>query len=285
MLKIKFIAIISVVFILGNSMAVHADKYGIDQTAGDAGLPKIADVPTALGNVLGVALSMVAVVFFVLMLYSGIMWMIARGNEEKEEKAKETIIGAVIGMIVIMLSYSLTTFVFKGTTGGTITKTPAFDMSMDGKYCVMKDKPTVCTQINGDEKNCVSSVGIFSTEAQCGSALKGSPTGVAAGKCVSSISPGAIDQKLQTILCNYAISKSTPDTIEDDCNNKAKTDDGMNLCEYNLNGVNGLHCILSAHIDLNSICASVAENNCNDKYEYKLASSQYGGIAGICEWK
>jgi len=51
------------------------------------------------------------VIFFVLTLYSGILWMISGGNAENLKKAKSILIHAVIGLIVIMLSYGLTQFI------------------------------------------------------------------------------------------------------------------------------------------------------------------------------
>ena len=99
---------------------VLADGYGLDKTAEAAGL-KSADLTVLVGNIIGSALSLVGVVFFILMLYGGFVWMIARGKEEKVNKAKDTITAAVIGLIIVFASYALTDFIFKsldGQTGG-----------------------------------------------------------------------------------------------------------------------------------------------------------------------
>ena len=91
---------------------VLADGYGLDKTAEAAGL-KSADLTVLVGNIIGSALSLVGVVFFILMLYGGFVWMIARGKEEKVNKAKDTITAAVIGLIIVFASYALTDFIFK----------------------------------------------------------------------------------------------------------------------------------------------------------------------------
>ena len=49
-----------------------------------------------------------ALVFFGLMVYSGIVWMTARGEEDRITKARETIIAAVIGLIVVVSAYAVT---------------------------------------------------------------------------------------------------------------------------------------------------------------------------------
>ncbi len=68
-------------------------------------------LPKLIGQIIGYALSFVGVVFFVLSVYGGFLWMTARGNSERTEKGKETIIAAAIGVIIIVGSYALTRFV------------------------------------------------------------------------------------------------------------------------------------------------------------------------------
>jgi heme/copper-type cytochrome/quinol oxidase subunit 2 len=88
-------------------------QFGLQETAGAAGLAKYGgSVPVLVGNVIGAALSMVSVIFFALMIYGGIRYMIARGNEEDTKKAINTIWAAVIGILIVLASYAITTFVF-----------------------------------------------------------------------------------------------------------------------------------------------------------------------------
>ena len=70
------------------------------------------DLPTLLGQVLGAALSFAGVIFFLLMIYGGILWMTARGNEQQTTKALDIIMAAVIGLVIVLGSYALVTFVF-----------------------------------------------------------------------------------------------------------------------------------------------------------------------------
>ena len=54
-------------------------------------------------------LSLLAVIF---VLYGGITWMTAAGNDEKVMKAKKILTASVIGLTIILLSWALITFVF-----------------------------------------------------------------------------------------------------------------------------------------------------------------------------
>lgn len=90
---------------------VLADDYGLSDTAQAAELDTSTELPTLIGNIIGTGLSMIGVIFFALMVYGGILWMTARGNEEISKKASNTIIAAVIGIIIVLSSYAITNFV------------------------------------------------------------------------------------------------------------------------------------------------------------------------------
>ncbi len=64
-----------------------------------------------IGTVIQAFLGVLGVVFLALMVYAGYLWMTARGEEEKVTKAKDTIMRAVIGLIIVIGSYAITYFV------------------------------------------------------------------------------------------------------------------------------------------------------------------------------
>lgn len=106
-----------------------ADSYGIDAAATAAKLPKQvagqSSVTGVVGSVVAVGLSMISIVFFILILYAGFTWMIARGNAEAVEKSKGIIEGAVIGLIIVMAAYAITRFVFSSLDSGAPEAAPA----------------------------------------------------------------------------------------------------------------------------------------------------------------
>ena len=77
-----------------------------------ADLKKHKDPATFIGNVLKVVLTILNTVFFILMIYAGILWMTAKGDETQAKKARDTIIAAVIGVILVLASYGIVRFIF-----------------------------------------------------------------------------------------------------------------------------------------------------------------------------
>lgn len=71
----------------------------------------ITDIPSAIGKIVGALLSFIGVVFLILMIYGGLTWMLARGNEQEVEKAKNLIIAAVIGLIIVLSAYAITSYI------------------------------------------------------------------------------------------------------------------------------------------------------------------------------
>jgi TRAP-type C4-dicarboxylate transport system permease small subunit len=67
----------------------------------------------SLNNVINIILSLLGIVFVILMIYGGITYMLARGNEEQTKKAKSLITQAIIGLFIVLAAYAITFFVFK----------------------------------------------------------------------------------------------------------------------------------------------------------------------------
>ncbi len=94
----------------------EAVRSGLSNTQDIVKLPE-TPVLTILGSVIGVVLSFVGVLFLILMIYGGLLWMTARGNEQQITKAKDLIIAAIIGIVIVMSAYAITAFVGGALTG------------------------------------------------------------------------------------------------------------------------------------------------------------------------
>ena len=90
---------------------------GLDQTAGAVTAFKNQPIPTEnfiqsrAGKIIGVVLSFVGVLFLIMMIFAGIMWMTAQGNEQRVTKAKDLLINSIIGIVIVFAAYAITTFV------------------------------------------------------------------------------------------------------------------------------------------------------------------------------
>ena len=91
------------------------DETGLDATGQEAYGELIDDQD--LGGYIGSRvitplLSLVGLIFLLLMIYAGFLWMTAAGNETQVGKAKNIMTAAVIGTIIIAAAYAITNFVF-----------------------------------------------------------------------------------------------------------------------------------------------------------------------------
>lgn len=99
-------------------VAVYAD-FGLGTTAGTAGLTQYGDsLQASIGTVVGALLSLIGVIFFVMILYGGIMWMTSAGNQDLVKKSLNTVISAAIGLIVVLSAYAITSFVLESVGPG-----------------------------------------------------------------------------------------------------------------------------------------------------------------------
>jgi TRAP-type C4-dicarboxylate transport system permease small subunit len=85
----------------------------LEITARAAGFPDPKTIPEIIGAIINSFLSLLGVIFLCLIIYGGFLWMTSGGNETKVYRAKEVLRNAIIGLIIIMASYSITSFVIK----------------------------------------------------------------------------------------------------------------------------------------------------------------------------
>ncbi len=145
----------------------HADDYGLSATANASGIAQRypSDIPTLIGNVIGTALSMIAVIFFILMVYGGFLWMTAHGDSGQVDKAKDTIVAAIIGIIVVLASYAITNFVFSASSGAGAT--PTANGGASKTYCLdssLQDPGYVCGE---SAQACPQGILSFNDPAAC----------------------------------------------------------------------------------------------------------------------
>jgi len=75
-----------------------------------------------IADIIETILGFLGVIFVILIIYAGFLWMTAGGNEEKIKKAKGLITNATIGLLIVLAAYTITHFVikyiFEATGGG-----------------------------------------------------------------------------------------------------------------------------------------------------------------------
>lgn len=65
-----------------------------------------------IGRIIKIVLQVVGSIALLVFVYGGIMWMTARGNAERTQRAIKTIVWGALGVAVILASYTLVKFIF-----------------------------------------------------------------------------------------------------------------------------------------------------------------------------
>lgn len=118
-LFIFFIILFSLTSIISITSPFSAQAYnfnedsGINISAGKAGFVignEAESVNSIIGLAISIILGLVGVLFLGLIILSGIRWMTAQGNEEKINKAKDSLINSLIGLIIALAAYAISYF-------------------------------------------------------------------------------------------------------------------------------------------------------------------------------
>ena len=100
----------------GKAMSVYAeDKTAVEQGAEAAratGMPSdlIGD-NGVFGRITNVILLIVGIVSVVMLIYGGLRYILSGGDSKKVTDAKNTILYAIIGLIISLLAYAIVNFV------------------------------------------------------------------------------------------------------------------------------------------------------------------------------
>jgi hypothetical protein len=89
-----------------NSSSVY--KFGADTGT---------DIGTAIAQVVQFVFVLAVILALGFLVYGGIRWLTSGGDKEGVEKARNTIIAAIVGLIIIFLSYVILNFVLYFLTG------------------------------------------------------------------------------------------------------------------------------------------------------------------------
>ncbi len=77
-----------------------------------------------VSRVIYLMLSFLGVVFMILTFYAGYIWMIARGNEQEIQKAKDTITAALIGLVIVIAAYAISWLIITKLGETTLKNSP-----------------------------------------------------------------------------------------------------------------------------------------------------------------
>lgn len=108
-MAILFIVIFSL-FLLQPALAINT---GLEATATTAGFETGAeakDPAQIVASIVKIALGFLGILFIALIIVSGFQWMTAGGNSDAIAKARSRIINAIIGLVIVLSAYAITSF-------------------------------------------------------------------------------------------------------------------------------------------------------------------------------
>ena len=124
--KTIFILVAVLSFLLINShpaLALNGATQDIAQQLGaaagaqGAGLDAPKDPRIIVGQIIQAFLGLLGMIFICLTLYAGFLWMTAGGNEDQVTQSKTLLTQATIGLIIMLLSYGITSLAFRIALG------------------------------------------------------------------------------------------------------------------------------------------------------------------------
>lgn len=111
LIKKTFVSLFAVLFSVNNAFAFWERESGVPTAVAPGTLGQ--NITNIINYFLGL-LGLIAVAF---LIYAGILMVTAGGNEEQVGKARKIIMYAVVGIVIILLSYTIVTFVTKSLGG------------------------------------------------------------------------------------------------------------------------------------------------------------------------
>jgi len=98
---------------IGSTVSGGLKKTGIASGYGD----KAPALENVAGKVIQTIIELTGIIFIVITVYAGVMYLTAFGDETKVKKAKTMLVQGVVGIVIIVSAYAISTFVLSQLGG------------------------------------------------------------------------------------------------------------------------------------------------------------------------
>ncbi len=71
------------------------------------------DIRETTALIIRYLLGFLGILFTILIIYGGFLWMTAAGNDQQIDKARKILTQAAIGLLIVVLAYALSSWIFK----------------------------------------------------------------------------------------------------------------------------------------------------------------------------
>ncbi|MCK4968588.1 MAG: Ig-like domain-containing protein [Candidatus Aenigmarchaeota archaeon] len=118
---IAVLLLLTIGFLLFPLLPSMAQESTLMETAGETAGLVATPLPIVIGNIFKIVLGFLGLAALIIVIYGGIIWMTAKGETEKIAKAKKILINGLIGLLIIVFSYAIVSFIINrlgGVAGG-----------------------------------------------------------------------------------------------------------------------------------------------------------------------
>ena len=92
-----------------------AVQKGVDLMHAEGMPTQLVGADGTISNIVNSILYVAGIIAVVMLIFGGIRFMVSRGDKDKVQKAKNTVIYAIIGLVLVIFSYAIVNFIVSAT--------------------------------------------------------------------------------------------------------------------------------------------------------------------------
>ncbi|OQB44510.1 MAG: hypothetical protein BWY03_00032 [Parcubacteria group bacterium ADurb.Bin159] len=148
--KNKTLNIFLILIIIGTVLGITSPVFAAELTEGMEEVLTTSQLPTTplvtvIGNIIKWVLGFLGLIATIIIIIGGFQWMSSGGNQEKIDKAKKLMINGLIGLIIVVLAYSISWFIIRAIEKDILT-----NEEIIGKECDISGTCSGCLRcLNG----------------------------------------------------------------------------------------------------------------------------------------
>ena len=108
----------------GRAMALTVQE-GAEAARGDGMPAELLGDTGVFTRIVNIILYVVGIVSVIMLIYGGLRYVLSGGDSKKVTDAKNTILYAIIGLIVAILAYAIVNFVINAIAGTNLSEMPS----------------------------------------------------------------------------------------------------------------------------------------------------------------
>lgn len=99
-----------------NNSQITNTQTNVENLAGQVGAT--TDLTANVGNIINILIGVIGVAAVIMLIIGGFQYVFSAGNEKGTKAGKDTILYAIIGIVVALLAFAIVNFVLGGLSGG-----------------------------------------------------------------------------------------------------------------------------------------------------------------------